>query len=294
MTVNRTNSWATAPSKCAVQPGTPAPLETEDRGKIRSRLRTPLRRCIPILALAVLACDGLPDALGMAGERFVVVGGGVCGVTCCQTLASAIQDACDAAGSSSAGAGRVTLVAAAGLLKGVANVVRLSRHVDSFDVVEQPFDAVAGPHTEVIEGEAVAVDTESKELALRDGRKVPFDKLCICTGARPKLIGQNERVLALRYASYACLICMPYMHAFYACLICVPCVHCLTCMPHMHPRLTICTSYPRNAQVGVHPIMHSTAPNMHGCAPIPAAHSQCASVSRDMHSKRATRMGAPH
>ena len=169
------------------------------RERLRSLLR-PERRII-FLVLAVLACDVLPNAVGMAGERFVVVGGGVSGVTCCQTLTSAIQEARAAAAPSPVGESCITLVAAAGLLKGAANVVRLSRHVESFDVVQQPFDAVAGPHTEVIEGEAVAVDTESKELVLRDGRKVPFDKLCICTGARPKLISQHERVMVLRDTS---------------------------------------------------------------------------------------------
>ena len=169
------------------------------RERLRSLLRPECR--IIFLVLAVLACDGLPNAVGMAGERFVVVGGGVSGVTCCQTLTSAIQEARAAAAPSPVGESCITLVAAAGLLKGAANVVRLSRHVESFDVVQQPFDAVAGPHTEVIEGEAVAVDTESKELVLRDGRKVPFDKLCICTGARPKLISQHQRVLVLRDTS---------------------------------------------------------------------------------------------
>ena len=87
--------------------------------------------------------------------RVVVVGGGVCGVTCCQALVAGGQAKC------------VTLVAAAGLLKGAANVVRLSRHLDSFDVVEQAFDDVAGPHTTVVAGEASALDAANKVLKLR-------------------------------------------------------------------------------------------------------------------------------
>jgi NADH dehydrogenase FAD-containing subunit len=142
------------------------------------------------------------------GEHFVVVGGGVCGVTCCQTLAAEVQGARAGARTSSGRGGdsRVTLVAAAGLLKGVANVVRLSRHLDSFDVVEEAFDAVAGPQTEVVEGEAASVDTASKVLTLRDGRRVPYDKLCICSGARPKVISDNPRVLTLRDTASAQLL----------------------------------------------------------------------------------------
>ena len=118
--------------------------------------------------------------------RVVVVGGGVCGVTCCQALVAGGQAKC------------VTLVAAAGLLKGAANVVRLSRHLDSFDVVEQAFDDVAGPHTTVVAGEASALDAANKVLKLRDGRVLPYDKLCICTGASPKIVGRHPRVLTLR------------------------------------------------------------------------------------------------
>ena len=61
---------------------------------------------------------------GLPVRHFVVVGGGICGVNCCQTLAQ--EENC-----------RVTLVAANGLLKGVANVVRLSRHLDTFEIVDQ-------------------------------------------------------------------------------------------------------------------------------------------------------------
>ncbi len=57
-------------------------------------------------------------------KHYVVVGGGVCGVSCCQTLAQ--EENC-----------RVTLIASKGLLKGVANVVRMTRTIDSFEIVDQ-------------------------------------------------------------------------------------------------------------------------------------------------------------
>jgi len=171
-------------------------------------------RARALLLLAAAALGGLrPHALGAGvgmsgmpvpapGEHFVVVGGGVCGVTCCQTLAAALQESGGGGrgtpGAAPGAGGRVTLIAAAGLLKGVANVVRLTRHLDAFDVVERAFDDISGPHTEVVEGEAVAVDTGAKVLSLRDGRTVSFDKLCICTGATPKSVSDNPRVLTLR------------------------------------------------------------------------------------------------
>ncbi|KAJ1479257.1 hypothetical protein T484DRAFT_1814888 [Baffinella frigidus] len=115
-------------------------------------------------------------------ERFVVVGGGVCGVTCCQTLSASLVHPGGAPMDA-----KVTLIAARGLLKGAANVVRLSRNLHSFDIVEQ-----------VVEGEAFRVDAERKEVLLADGRAVPYDKLCICTGARPRKVQAHSRVLTLR------------------------------------------------------------------------------------------------
>ena len=61
-------------------------------------------------------------------NTYVVVGGGVAGVTCCQTLASTLSNSQH---------DKVILVAASGLLKGVSNVVKLARFTDTFDVVEQ-------------------------------------------------------------------------------------------------------------------------------------------------------------
>lgn len=113
---------------------------------------------------------------------------------------------------------QVTLIAARGLLKGAANVMRLSRNLQSFDIVEQvrttlfptchhsgissievcvpyisddillsqAFDEISGPNTEVLEGQVSRVDAKSKHVILTDGRQVPYDKLCICTGARPR------------------------------------------------------------------------------------------------------------
>jgi hypothetical protein len=82
------------------------------------------RALLAILALFFGANMAMNPLKSPTYKHYVVVGGGVCGVTCCQTIAQ--EENC-----------RVTLVAAKGLLKGVANVVKLTRNIDSFEIVDQ-------------------------------------------------------------------------------------------------------------------------------------------------------------
>jgi hypothetical protein len=65
-------------------------------------------------------------------QRIVILGGGVAGVTCCQEISSHISS-----GREPVPPTRVTLVAAKGLLKGVKNVVRLTRKLETFDIVDK-------------------------------------------------------------------------------------------------------------------------------------------------------------
>ena len=58
-----------------------------------------------------------------AGRSLVVVGGGIAGVSCAEELAALCPD------------DHVTLVSASAVLKGATNVVRLTEHLDDFDVV---------------------------------------------------------------------------------------------------------------------------------------------------------------
>lgn len=106
--------------------------------------------------------------------RFVVVGGGVAGVCCAEELCRVRpQDS-------------VTLVAADRVLKGVSVVVRLSRTLEELALVERRLDELPWPNLQMVQGVAAGIDAEGKELLLGDGRRLPYDKLCICAGARPK------------------------------------------------------------------------------------------------------------
>ncbi|GBF99943.1 hypothetical protein Rsub_12636 [Raphidocelis subcapitata] len=125
--------------------------------------------------------------------RYVVIGGGIGGVCCAEEL-------CRLA----APGDEVALVSASPVLKGVSNVVRLAKYVEEFTVVERDAEAVATPNLRVVRGWVAGVDPASKtvRVAPADGGPPPaelaYDALCICAGARPKVLSHHERVVTLR------------------------------------------------------------------------------------------------
>lgn len=157
--------------------------------------------------------------------RHVVIGGGIGGVCCAEELRR-LAPAGD----------EVVLVAASRLLKGVAGVVRLSPHVEEFTVVEADAAALAagGPGARagagaaaaalrVVRGWAARVDLAARTLTVAlvpdddgggggdggdggEGEKeastattaIAYDTLCVCAGARPRLVARHPRVVALR------------------------------------------------------------------------------------------------
>ncbi|KAL4421166.1 hypothetical protein ABPG77_003349 [Micractinium sp. CCAP 211/92] len=106
--------------------------------------------------------------------RHVVVGGGVAGVCCAEELCRLCpQDS-------------VALVSADRVLKGVSVVARLSRTLEELQLVEKRLDELPYPNLRMVQGVASGIDTSGKALLLADGERLPYDKLCICAGARPK------------------------------------------------------------------------------------------------------------
>ncbi|PRW57580.1 pyridine nucleotide-disulfide oxidoreductase domain-containing 1 [Chlorella sorokiniana] len=106
--------------------------------------------------------------------RFVVVGGGVAGVCCAEELCRLRpQD-------------EVTLVSASRVLKGVSVVARLSRNLEELALVERRLDELPYSNLRLVQDVAAGIDTEGQALLLGGGGRLPYDKLCICAGARPK------------------------------------------------------------------------------------------------------------
>ncbi|CAF89834.1 unnamed protein product, partial [Tetraodon nigroviridis] len=120
---------------------------------------------------------------------FVIVGGGIAGVTCVEQLLSQIPSA------------DVALITAGPLVKAVTNYKQVSKTLEEFDVKECPssFLEEKFPSLSVIHSAVQSLHTHSHASHLSDGRVFGYEKLCICSGGRPKLLTEdNPNVLGIR------------------------------------------------------------------------------------------------
>ncbi|XP_067110273.1 pyridine nucleotide-disulfide oxidoreductase domain-containing protein 1 [Osmerus mordax] len=121
--------------------------------------------------------------------RFVVVGGGIAGVTCAEQLASQFPSS------------DVALLTAAPQIKTVTNFKQVSKTLEEFDVEECPSSVLEEKYTnlKVIQSAVTGLQAELHTLHTVDGQEIQYEKLCICSGGRPKLLTQdNSFVLGIR------------------------------------------------------------------------------------------------
>uniref|UniRef100_A0A3Q3W4V7 Pyridine nucleotide-disulfide oxidoreductase domain-containing protein 1 n=1 Tax=Mola mola TaxID=94237 RepID=A0A3Q3W4V7_MOLML len=131
---------------------------------------------------------------GMANPKektfsFVVVGGGIAGVTCVEQLASQIPSA------------DVALITAGPHIKAVTNYKQVSKLLEEFDVEECPSSVLEEKfhNLTVIHSAVKSLHTQSHTVETADGCVFGYEKLCICSGGRPKLLTQdNPNVLGIR------------------------------------------------------------------------------------------------
>lgn len=135
----------------------------------------------------------------------VVLGGGVAGVAAVEQLAALHRTDM-----------HITLVSASPTVKGVANYVKLSDALESFDLTELDLATLARGREDAVTvmlGTAarveVAAGAKGGVVHLSDGRSVAFDRLCVATGAVPRLILRDHpRVLGLRDSQVGRRLCL--------------------------------------------------------------------------------------
>ncbi|KAM3926685.1 pyridine nucleotide-disulfide oxidoreductase domain-containing protein 1 isoform 2-T2 [Leptodactylus fuscus] len=121
--------------------------------------------------------------------KCLVVGGGIAGVTCAEQLS--LQFPADL----------VYLLTAAPLVKAVTNVKQVSRTLEEFDVEEQTSGALESqyPNIKVVASAVKELQAAAQTLITEDGTRYHYEQLCLCAGARPRLIVEgNPYVLGIR------------------------------------------------------------------------------------------------
>lgn len=113
---------------------------------------------------------------------YIVIGGGIAGVTCAEHLYILQPEA------------KILVITATSLIKAVTNILPLTKTLDSFDVEERPAVELETqcPNVTVMKDTVIQLDAEKQCIYTSTGRSFSYERLCICTGASPKLIAENN------------------------------------------------------------------------------------------------------
>uniref|UniRef100_A0A182MAK0 FAD/NAD(P)-binding domain-containing protein n=1 Tax=Anopheles culicifacies TaxID=139723 RepID=A0A182MAK0_9DIPT len=123
---------------------------------------------------------------------YVIVGGGIAGVTCAETLNLLRNEPTD----------RILLLTESTLVKAVTNVVPLGKILNRFDVEEKSSDELASAsNIDVLLDQLESIASKNRLIRTVAGRCIHYQYLCLCTGARPNIIDKakgNANVIGIR------------------------------------------------------------------------------------------------
>lgn len=112
---------------------------------------------------------------------FLVIGGGIAGISCIETLQFLCPDE------------SIILITESSLIKTVTNLVPLAKSLTRFDIEERLATDVITGNVQIITDRLASISTESNKIETDRNLIISYKYLCLCTGARPKLIPQAEQ-----------------------------------------------------------------------------------------------------
>ncbi|XP_023341664.1 pyridine nucleotide-disulfide oxidoreductase domain-containing protein 1 [Eurytemora carolleeae] len=119
---------------------------------------------------------------------YLVVGGGIAGVSCTEMLYTLNPDA------------NITLVTATAIVKSVSNVNQITKLITEFQIEETSGEEWRRKHTgiSVVYGKVIKIVPQTKTVILESGVEIEYRKVCLCAGGSPKLISEHPNVLGIR------------------------------------------------------------------------------------------------
>ncbi|XP_022829675.1 pyridine nucleotide-disulfide oxidoreductase domain-containing protein 1 [Spodoptera litura] len=122
---------------------------------------------------------------------YLVVGGGIAGVTCVETLAILHPEE------------TLAIITASSLVKNVSNVSFFAKTIVKFDVNETEASSLMRihPNLKIVFDSLKHVDTHNQIAYTYAGDEIIYKVMCICTGGVPKLIrdsDKSKRILGIR------------------------------------------------------------------------------------------------
>ena len=130
----------------------------------------------------------MQSGLPITNPVFVVIGGGIAGVSCAEALVSYMPEC------------RVILISASPLIKAVREIKNVTRTLTTFKINESALKEYESshPNIEVIHSCVSNINYSDKFITF-SGKHLKYNKLCICTGASPKtLLPHHDRILTIR------------------------------------------------------------------------------------------------
>ncbi|XP_013185886.1 pyridine nucleotide-disulfide oxidoreductase domain-containing protein 1 [Amyelois transitella] len=114
---------------------------------------------------------------------YLIVGGGIAGVTCVETLGILHPE------------DRLIIITASSLVKNVSNVSFLAKTIIKFDVHESEASSLQRihPNLKIVYDSLQYIDSQNKIVTTDGGLKINYNVICICTGGVPRLIADSKR-----------------------------------------------------------------------------------------------------
>ncbi|XP_060534412.1 pyridine nucleotide-disulfide oxidoreductase domain-containing protein 1 isoform X2 [Cylas formicarius] len=114
---------------------------------------------------------------------YVVVGGGIAGISCVETLVFFDSQ------------GRIILISESGLIKTVTNLQAITKNILNFDVEEKPgsFLSERFQNVSIVYDSLYEINDEECFVKTKSGKIIHYQYLCLCMGAEPKLIHQWDK-----------------------------------------------------------------------------------------------------
>lgn len=125
----------------------------------------------------------------MIEAKYVVIGGGIAGMSCIDGISILDKNA------------PVVLISASPYIKAVTYVTPITKMLTEYIVEEKSYDDVSlmYPSLRIIKDAAIRISTEKCLVETVTSQIIKYEKLCICTGASPKVISpNNEFVICIR------------------------------------------------------------------------------------------------
>ncbi|XP_076175133.1 pyridine nucleotide-disulfide oxidoreductase domain 1 [Ptiloglossa arizonensis] len=120
---------------------------------------------------------------------FAVIGGGIAGTSCIESIGFLAPHV------------DTILITVSPLIKAVTNIIPLGKTLMQFNVEEKDTATLSKTNDslKIIHDFVIKIDVPNKRVLTRNGRIINYKILCICNGARPKLIAEhNEFILGIR------------------------------------------------------------------------------------------------